>query len=68
MYQGLQTVTLTEILDPNAKVERPAWQPLTIQEEEKAIDILFSPKREEFDDCSFVGHSLAQTRAKFGEE
>ena len=72
MYEGLKTVTLTEVFDPNAKVERPNWQPMTIAEEEKALDILFAPEPkkmlDEFEDCSFVGYSLAQTRAKFGQE
>lgn len=46
MFQGCQTVELTEIFDPNAKVERPHWQPLTLNETERLIDTLLTPKKD----------------------
>lgn len=73
MYQGLKTVTLTEKFT-DVTTPRPIWQPLTMVEEERALDILFTPEEKKtkpvdtFEDCSFVGYSLAQTRAKFGGE
>jgi len=42
MFQGMKTVELTEIFDPSAKVERPAWQPFTPQEEKRLIDSLLN--------------------------